>query len=149
MTKKAALDEILDTWDEDTKIDRTELGDASLDIPKLHSKWLRRLTSEKLKLKLLEAESKALKLEKHEFYTQGESPETRAKGWKMPSRGVILVKDIPLYMEADPHLIEMNLRVAYQAEIVSAIELIMKSIHGRNWEVRAAIDWIKFTSGIG
>ena len=32
------LEDILDLWQEDVNIDRTELGDAALNIPKLHHK---------------------------------------------------------------------------------------------------------------
>ena len=35
------IDDILNLWQEDVKIDRTELGDEALNIPKLHHKYYR------------------------------------------------------------------------------------------------------------
>ena len=34
-----ALDEYFDLWAEDSKIDRTELGEESIKIPQLHHKY--------------------------------------------------------------------------------------------------------------
>ena len=59
------LEEILESWEQDCIVDKTELAEEALKIPNLHSKYLRILSTEKLKLKKLESEYKILKLERY------------------------------------------------------------------------------------
>ena len=141
------LEEILDEWDKDSKIDRTELGDESLKLSRLTARWLRRNAEEKLLLRKFEEEFKALTLEKHEFYTQGPTKETVAKGWKTPAKGMILKGDIPTYMDADPDLSSLTLKIAYQKEKVDSIKIIMDTIGNMRWTIRNAIEDLKFKNG--
>jgi hypothetical protein len=141
------IEEILDNWKEDSKIDRTELGDEALRIPKLHHKYYQIYVSERLSVRSLEAEMKHLKLDKYEFYTQGPNEETQAKGWKFPARGLILKADIPMYMDADPEIIKISLKIGLQQEKLELLESIIKSFGNRGYNIKAAIDWQKFTMG--
>lgn len=141
------LEEILDAWDKDSKIDRTELGDESLKLSRLTAKWIRIQAEERLLLRKLEEDFKKLTLEKHEFYTQGPTKETVAKGWQMPAKGMILKSDIPTYMDADPDLSAMTLKVAYQKEKVDSCKLIIETIGNMRWQIRNAIEDIKFKNG--
>ena len=45
------LEEILESWSKDSKIDNTELDKESLKIPSLHNKYLKMYTSENLLLR--------------------------------------------------------------------------------------------------
>ena len=141
------IDDILELWKEDSKIDRTELGDEALIIPKFHHKYYEILIKEKLLLKKQESELKQLKLEKYEFYTQGPNEETREKGWVLPAKGLILKADIPMYMDADKDIINLCLKIGYQQEKIELLESIIKSLNNRGYNIRAAIDWQKFTMG--
>lgn len=141
------LEDIYAEWDKDSKIDTTELGHESIRIPELHNKYFKIYTSEKLLLRKHEAEMKALKLEKYEFYTQGPTRETQEKGWVLPSRGMILKQEMPMYMEGDRELIDMSLKIGYQQEKVELLESIIKSLTNRGFQIKAAIDWHRFTMG--
>ena len=141
------IEDILDNWKEDSKIDRTELGDEALKIPKLHHKYYQIYVSERLSLRSLEFEMKQLKLDKYEFYTQGPNEETQAKGWRIPAKGLILKADIPMYMDADPEIIKLSLKVGLQQEKLELLESIIKSFGNRGYNIKAAIDWQKFTMG--
>jgi hypothetical protein len=141
------IEDILDNWKEDSKIDRTELGDEALKIPKLHHKYYQIYVSERLSLRSLEFEMKQLKLDKYEFYTQGPNEETQAKGWKIPAKGLILKADIPMYMDADPEIIKLSLKIGLQQEKLELLESIIKSFGNRGYNIKAAIDWQKFTMG--
>ena len=141
------IEEISSQWKEDCEIDRTELGDEALKIAKLHHKYYQIYISEKLLLRSHEAEMKQLKLDKYEFYTQGPNEETRAKGWELPPKGLILKADIPMYMEADKEIIKLSLKIGLQQEKIEFLESILKSLNNRGYNIKAAIDWIKFTNG--
>ena len=71
------LEAIYEEWKKDSDIDKTELGDESIKIPKLHHKYFQVYSSEKMLLKKYEAEMRQLKLAKYEFYTQGPTKETQ------------------------------------------------------------------------
>jgi hypothetical protein len=141
------LEEIYEQWDKDSSIDTTNLGNESIKIPSLHNKYFKVYTSEKLLLRKFEAEMKELKLEKYEFYTQGPTKESVEKGWSMPARGMILKQEMPMYMEGDKEIIALSLKIGYQQEKIELLESIIKSLVNRGFQIKAAIDWHKFTMG--
>lgn len=142
------IDEILELWKDDSNIDITELANEAIKIPKLHHKYYEIYVKERLLCKKYESQYKQLKLDKYEFYSQGPNEESIEKGWELPAKGVLLKQDIPMYMEADKDLINMSLKIGYQQEKVDLIESILKSLNSRGFNVKAAIDFIKFTSGV-
>ena len=90
---------------------------------------------------------KRLKLDKYEFFTQGPSEETRDKGWRLPPKGMILKGDIPMYMDADQDIIDLNLKIGTQQEKVEFLESVIKTIINRNFVIKNAIEWNRFTMG--
>lgn len=141
------VDEILENWHQDVNIDKTELGEEALKIPKLHHKYYQIFVKEKLILRKQEAEMKQLKLDKYEFLTQGPNEETKDKGWKLPPKGMILKGDIPMYLEGDTDIINLSLKIGYQQEKIELLDSIIKSIMNRNFVIKNGIDWQKFTMG--
>lgn len=141
------FEDIFTAWEKDSTIDRTELADESLKIPKLHHKYYSIFVAERATLRKLESEFKKLKLEKYEFFTQGPTEETRDKGWQMPARGMILKADIPMYMEGDQDIIDLSLKIGMQQEKVEFLESIIKTFQTRGYIIKNAIDFVKFTMG--
>jgi hypothetical protein len=141
------IEEINELWKKDSIIDKTELGDEAIKIPSLHQKYYRILINEKLILRKQESEFKQLKLDKYEFFSQGPNEETQSKGWKIPAKGLILKSDIPMYLEADKDIINVSLKIGYQQEKIEYLESIIKSINNRGYNIKAAIDWVRFTNG--
>lgn len=141
------LEEIYAEWNADCIIDKTELGDESIKIPQLHNKYYKVFTSERLLLKKLEADFKQLRLAKHEFYSQGPSKEQIDAGWQLPPKGLILKGDLPMYIEADKEIVELSLKIGYQQEKIELLESIIKSFHGRGFQIGKAIEWTKWTGG--
>ena len=142
------IEDIFSEWEEDSTIDQTELGGAALNLAKLHHKYYRMLVNEKMILRTHESNLKVLKLEKHEFFTQGPNEETQKKGWELPARGIILKADIPMYMDADKDIINLSLKIGLQNEKVQALESIIKTINAMGYNIKAAIDWQKFINGV-
>ena len=141
------FEDIFTAWEKDSTIDRTELADESLKIPKLHHKYYSIFVAERATLRKLESEFKKLKLEKYEFFTQGPTEETRDKGWQMPARGMILKADIPMYMEGDQDIIDLSLKIGMQQEKVEFLESIIKTFQTRGYIIKNAIDFVKFSMG--
>lgn len=141
------FEEIFDEWKRDSEIDQTDLGNESLKIPKLHHKYYMMLLSERSSLRKLEAQMKQLKLSKYEFYSQGHTEETKRLGWELPPRGIILKADIPMYIEADKNLIDLSLKIGVQGEKVDFLDSILKTLQTRNFLIKNAIDFLRWTNG--
>jgi hypothetical protein len=141
------FEDIFVSWEKDSAIDRTELAEESLKIPKLHHKYYTIYVTEKATLRRLESDMKKLKLEKYEFFTLGPNEETKDRGWRLPARGMILKADIPMYMEGDQDIIDLSLKIGMQQEKVELLESIIKSLQTRNFIIKNAIDFTKFSMG--
>jgi hypothetical protein len=142
------LEEIQSLWEADSKIDRTELGDESLKIPQLHSKYFKIYSQERLVLRKLEAEMKQLRLAKHEFYTQGPTKESQDLGWELPPIGKILKSEVSVYIDADKDIVNSTLKIAMQQEKVDFLDSIIRSLNNRGYNLKVAVDWEKFKVGI-
>lgn len=146
------LDEIFTEWDKDSKIDRTELGRESIDIPKLHNKYYRIYINEKMKLIKQESDLKQLFSLRHDFYSGNIDNETlRELGWwedwEKIGRRTILKTEIPRYLESDQVIIDRQLKIAAQKEKVGLLDSIIKSLVNRGFNIKSAIEWSKFQSG--
>jgi len=141
------LDEILEMWSEDCNIDRTELGEEAIKLPKMHSKYLRIFTEERLTLRKMEEDRKQLVLMKHDYY-RGVLPDEdlKAQGWE-PFRMSILKSDIPMRLDADQDVVKINLKIALQQEKTDTLEAIIKSISNRGFLIKSAIEYEKFKVG--
>lgn len=141
------IDEIHQLWETDCNIDRSELGEESLKIPQLHSKYFKLFSNERLLLRKLESDFNALFTLKSEYYNGTISEEDlKANGWE-PFLLKILKTDVQMYMRSDPDLAKIQLRIDMQNEKVEFLESIIKSLPARGYQIKAAIDWVKFTHG--
>jgi hypothetical protein len=134
-------------WAEDCKIDKTNIGDESLNIQSIHNKYLQHLTNEKLKLKLLEEEFNKFYLLKFEYYRGTLADEDlEEQGWS-PNPLKILKSDTAMYIDADKDIIEAKLKIALQKERVDFLTSVIRAINNRSYLIKHYIDWMKFTSG--
>ena len=142
-----ALDDYFDLWAEDSKIDRTELGEESIKIPQLHHKYYKMYSLERLNLVKLQEEMKILKKDKIEYYTGTMAEEDlKERGWE-PNPLRILKSDIPIHMEADKDFVDLNLKLAYNKEKVEFLEAVVKTLNLRSYQINNAINWEKFKVG--
>lgn len=141
------FEELFAEWEKDSKIDKTEITDEALKIPRLHHKYYTIFAGERSSLKKLETEMKSLKLEKFEFYTQGPTQETKDKGWKLPAKGMILKQDLNIYMDADKDIIELSLKIGVVQEKIDFLNSILDSLKTRGYLLKTALDFQKFIMG--
>ena len=62
------LDDIIAMWQEDVKIDETELSRESINTPKLHGKYLKHFSEQRLKLRSLKLKHKQLHQRLLDYY---------------------------------------------------------------------------------
>ena len=143
------LEEIHSTWALDAKINPLDLSGESLNTPKLHGKYLKILSEERLKLKKLRSSKDELTLAKTEYFMGKMAREDmQARGWE-PFTMRLLKQDVPTYMNADQDVIRLNLQIGLQEEKVEVLESIMKTIANRGFQIKNYIDWKKFENGLG
>lgn len=141
------LDEIQLMWERDAQIDRTELGEESLRIPQLHSKYFKIFSQERLLLRKMEGDYKTLFKYKYEWFNGSISEESLKEYQWEPNPLKILRTDIPMHMEADEELQAQSLKVEMQREKVEFVEAIIKSLTSRGFNIKNAIEWERFKMG--
>lgn len=142
------LEEIFEEWEKDGALDLSELAQESADIAKLHHKYYKYFVREKFVLSAYEAELKQLRFAKAVFFEEGPDQETAAKGWQFPlGKTKILKSDIDRYVDVEKDVIELTLKVGTQKDKVQLLDSIIRMITNRNFQIKSAIDFLKFTQG--
>ena len=151
------LSDIQTMWQKDCQIDVLvkELQSLALDIellklPNLHSKYLGIYNDESLSQKKLFFENKKLLKFKTIWYAGKMSEEELEEhGWEQFK--IKLIKGyepkIETYLQGDDDLIEANQKLEYQKIKVEFLESIIKSLNTRGYNIKSAIDFLRFTMG--
>ena len=142
------IDDVVEMWKKDCKIDETELSLESLNVPSLHAKYLKIYSKEKLKLRSLNLKKKDLKVRLSDYY-KGDlnNPEDLKEIGREPWPKKVLKQDLYDYVEGDVDMIALNTKIVYQEEFVDVLTEIIKSINGRGYVIKNSIDFLKFTMG--
>ena len=141
------IEDIINEWAEDSQVERTELGEASLRSQTLHSKYLRYLFAYRAGLIKLKANLARLKKLRFEYWEGRLSKEDLEEhGWE-PQPLKIMKAELPVYMEADEILQDAEMKVALQQERVNVLEHILKTLNGRQFSVATAVKWELYKSG--
>lgn len=141
------LEDIVSEWDKDCKMDETELGDESVKIPVLHNKYLKIFIGENAQLKRLFAQRAKLKRTLTEYYLGELDRDELEELGRDQFYKKILKNEIDTYIESDDQFIDLNLKLALQQEKVNYIEAVIKSINNRGFQIKNALDWLRFTNG--
>ena len=141
------MQELITEWDKDSKIDETELGAESTNIPRIHNKYMKLHVAEKINLKRTQYKMYTLKKMLTEYYS-GELDETELEQLEYQQFFKrVDKKDLQLYIDSNEDYQSLDMKLVLIQEKVDYLERIMKSIGNRNWEIRNAIEWNRFTSG--
>ena len=138
------LEELQEQVDKDLKINESELDLESLKTPQLHNKYLKHYNNFKLLMTRAESDYKILKRVKWEYYTGKASPEVYKQ---KPFNLKIMKSDLDKYLDSDEDLIKSKQKIEYLETVVNYLDRTLKIIGGRDWQIRNAIEWRKFTSG--
>lgn len=142
------IEELFAEWEKDSEIDITKLDSESLNISKLHFKYYKEFFREKLRAQQLEADILILKKIKTEYYNGTLDQETIQEKKYPILKMKILKTDIPMYLESDEELIQLKLKLQVTKEKIDFLESIIKSLVNRGFNIKAAIDYIKFKNGV-
>lgn len=141
------IEEIRNLIEQDSKIDSSALDIEALRLPQIHNKYLCLLMDEKLTLTKLDSDFKILNKNKWLYYSGKMSQEQLSNLNWTPFDLSLLRTDLDRFIDSDTDVILLYNRVLIQKEKVNYIEQVVKLISNKIWNIRAALDWIKFTQG--
>ena len=141
------LDTIQKMWEQDSRIDPDNLHTESLNIPILHSKYFEIYNTIILLKKKAEQQKKNIRHQRYEYFTGKADPDVYLEN---PFPKKIRDKEtLQGYLDSDTKLSQSSLKVDYYDVMLSYLQDIMKMIHQRNYQIKNAIDFQKFASGLG
>jgi len=141
------LDVIQKMWETDSKIDIDNLHTESLNISILHAKYFDLYNTILLLKKKAEQQRKKIKHEKYEYFTGKADPEVYLEN-PFPKK----VRDketLQGYLDSDEKLSQSSLKVEYYDTMLTYIDSILKMISNRTYQIKNAIEFIRFQSGLG
>ena len=138
------IDEIQTLWEQDSKIDPDNLHTESIKIPSLHSKYYNIYNNILLLKKMEETKQKILKKEKWMYYSGKADPEVYND---KPFDHKVLKPDMDKYLDADEDLIKSNSKIEYYQAMLSYLDSILKTILNRTYQIKNAIEFMRFTAG--
>ena len=143
------LSEIQEMWEQDSRIDETNLGRESTRVPTLHAKYLTYLSKVKLRLRKAESDYYNTRRLKYRYY-RGEmtQSELESNGWEQWQGNKPLKNEMDEFLQCDQHLVELEDKVEYFKTVIYTLEQILRSINSRTWDIKTAVEWTKFTNGM-
>lgn len=142
------LTELQAEWEKDSVIDNLDLGEESLKISRLHSKYVTLLSNGKLSLRKAESNYLNARRLKYRFY-RGEMTrqELEEQGWTQ-YQGLKPVKaEMEQYLMSDEDLLQLEDKVEYFKVVVYTLEQIIRSLYSRSYDIKNKIEWTKYTNG--
>jgi hypothetical protein len=141
------LDVIQRMWEQDSKIDPDNLHTESLNIPILHSKYFEIHNTILLLKKKAEQQKKNIRHQKYEYFTGKADPDVYLEN-PFPKK----VRDketLQGYLDSDEKLSQSSLKVDYYETMLIYVDSILKMISNRTYQIKNAIEFMRFTAGLG
>lgn len=141
------LDSIQKMWEKDSQIDMDNLHNESITVPVLHAKYFEIYNTVILLKKKAEQSRKNVRHERYEYFTGKADPEVYIEN---PFPKKIRDKDtLQKYLDADDKLSQISLKVEYYDVTLNYLESILKVIQNRTYQIKNAIEFLKFQAGYG
>ena len=134
-------------WEQDSKIDPDNLHTESLNIPVLHAKYYDLYNNLVLLRKKAEQQRKNIRHERYEYFSGKADPEVYIEN---PFPKKIRDKDtMQKYLDADEKLSGVSLKIEYYDTMLKYLEEILRQDADRTYQIKNAIEFMRFSSGMG
>ena len=141
------LETIQSMWEKDSQIDKDNLHDESLKIPALHAKYHELFNNILLLRKKAEQQRKNIRHERYEYFSGKADPDVYIEN---PFPKKIRDKDtMQKYLDADDKLSGVSLKIDYYDTMLVYIESILKQVSNRTYQIKNAIEFMRFNAGLG
>lgn len=139
------FEDIMQMWEQDSKIDPIELDTASINIPSLHAKYLKIFSDYRFRKKQATLQMKQLVRRKFEYYTGKADAQTYKDN---PFDLKILKSDLNLYIESDEEVKNLQLKIDQYEIIIDYLDGVIKMLNNRSYQIKNAIQWKTYIEGI-
>ena len=141
------LETIQSMWVKDSKMDPDNLHTESLNIPILHAKYYDLYNNIQLLRKKADQQRKNIRHERYEYFSGKADPEVYIDN---PFPKKIRDKDtMQKYMDADEKLSGVSLKIEYYDVMLKYLEEILKQLSQRTYQIKNAIEFMRFSAGLG
>jgi len=141
------IDEIVQSWREDSKIDDLNLDKENVRIPSLHSKYVGMMVDENKSLRTLYRDRAILRRLLRSYYLGKADTDDLEKLGRDQFLEKILKNELNDYMDTDELMIRVNAKISSQEEKIDVLKEIIRSINSRGYQLKNAIDWHRLTLG--
>jgi uncharacterized protein (UPF0297 family) len=141
------IDEIVESWREDSKIDDLNLDKENVRIPSLHSKYVGMMVDENKSLRTLIRDRAILRRLLRSYYLGKADTDDLEKLGRDQFYEKILKNELNEYMDTDELMIRINAKISTQEEKIDVLKEIIRSINSRGYQLKNAIDWHRLTMG--
>ena len=140
------LDELKEEARKDLTIDNVEnLDSESLKNQKIKAKYLEHKTRYQLLLQRANGDYQRMYRQKWEYYgCKADAKVYVAKPFDLK----VLKNDLAMYISSDEEIITLMDKIGYLEVVIKYIDGVIKSIDNRGWDIKNAIEWKKFESGM-
>ena len=142
------LSELTEEWTKDAPINETNLGHEAARVPILHAKYLEVLSRTKLQLRKAESDYFNTRRKKYKYF-RGEMTrqELEDEEWVQYHGNKPLKNEMDEFLQCDADLIILQDKVEYFKTVIFTLEQILRSINSRTWDIKTAVEYLKFTNG--
>ena len=147
------FNKLKEDWAEDSHVDfqfknkqySADLAQVALDIPFIHNKYLNHYTDISQIKTSLEFEIRKLVKEKREYY--GGEADAKIYAEKPFGNSIKTSEKMKVYLESDQEIINLEAKIKFLDQMLYWLDLVMKQISNRGFQVKSAIEWEKFING--
>lgn len=142
------LDELIESWKQDSIIDETQPQQELIRTPILHAKYVEVLSKHRIASQKAKFDYSKMKKIRREYYLGNLDKETLDEyNWEQFDLKIGTKGNIDLYLESDSHLIKLLEKKAYYDECILICEAILKELNNRTWQLREYLSYQRFLSG--
>jgi len=141
------IDEIVESWREDSKIDDLNLDKENIRIPSIHSKYVGMMVDENKSLRSLIRDRAVLRRLLRAYYLGKADTDSLERLGREQFLEKILKNELNEYMDTDELMIRTNAKISAQEEKIDVLKEIIRSVNSRGYHLKNAIDWHRLTMG--
>ena len=141
------LETIQSMWVKHSQLDPDNLHNESLNIPVLHAKYYDLYNNITLLRKKADQQRKNIRHERYEYFSGKADPDVYIKD---PFPKKIRDKEtMQKYLDADEKLSGVSLKIEYYDVMLKYLEEILKQLAQRTYQIKNAIEFMRFAAGMG
>lgn len=138
------VQEIEEMWEKDSKIDKTQITECSLETDYLHAKYLKIYRACKEQSTRLKYSLQKASFDAKEYY-DGKADAATYK--KKPFDRKVMKGDLEKWVSNDPEVAKLSIAHEKTLLKVEMCESILKQISYRSMSIKNAIEYLKFLNG--